>query len=256
MRWWGGWGIGEDLNTIIRYLLEEMYKYENNFTHFLYTRGSDVRLFNTHISSIADVGREISVLQDKVSSSLLQMNQTAAANRMFVTDAVSKLGEEMKKGMNDLQEALLRKIPVQQGSSSLEHEERMEPPTPVPLGICEQTGAPKKSGSLYNHIPGVKHRKEAINQWEVGCPSKNLTVPLKNWPRGTRTKDLKYKFHDRKLISLEYLRLGETEFLGKYDQDNCTLKDLKHRIRIEHKNSIAAQCLNDKECASDSSPEQ
>ena len=85
------------MNTIICYLLEETHKYENNFTHFLYTRGSDLRLFNTHISTIADVGRDISVLQHKVSSSFLQMNQTAAANRMFVTDTVSKLGDEMNK---------------------------------------------------------------------------------------------------------------------------------------------------------------
>ena len=87
------------------------------------------------------------------------MNQTAAANRMFVTDAVSKLGDEMNKRMNDLQEGVLRKIPVQQGSSSLEQEERMEPPTPVPLGICQQTDTAKKNGSLYNHIAGVKHWK-------------------------------------------------------------------------------------------------
>ena len=48
------------------------------------------------------------------------MNQTAAANRMFVTDAVSKLSDEMNKRVDDLQQAVLRMIPFQQGSSSLE----------------------------------------------------------------------------------------------------------------------------------------
>lgn len=241
VKWWGGWGSGEDVNTIIRYLLEETHKYENNFTHFLYTRGSDARLFNTHVATIADVGREVSSLQDKVSSTLLQLDQTAAANRMYLSNAVTKLGQEMNTRINSLEESLFRRLPIQLGSSSNHQVENSQPHLSVQVNsqVGNHSGAEGQTRPLYNHIPGVKTWKEVINQWETGCPSKNLTVPLKNWPRGTRTRGLKYKYHDRKLIAMEYLRLGEHSFLEKYCPDDCTLKVLKQKIRREHKENNA-----------------
>ena len=229
------------MNTIIRYLLEETHKYENNFTHFLYTRGSDARLFNTHVATIADVGREVSSLQDKVSSTLLQLDQTAAANRMYLSNAVTKLGQEMNTRINSLEESLFRRLPIQLGSSSNHQVENSQPHLSVQVNsqVGNHSGAEGQTRPLYNHIPGVKTWKEVINQWETGCPSKNLTVPLKNWPRGTRTRGLKYKYHDRKLIAMEYLRLGEHSFLEKYCPDDCTLKVLKQKIRREHKENNA-----------------
>lgn len=59
VKWWSGWGIGDEVNTIIRYLLEETSKYESNFTHYLYTFGSDSRLFTSNVSTLEDVSREM-----------------------------------------------------------------------------------------------------------------------------------------------------------------------------------------------------
>ena len=254
VKWWGGWGSGEDVNTIIRYLLEETYKYENNFTHFLYTRGSDARIFNTHIATIADVGREVSALQEKVSSAFVQLDQTSAANRMFLNDAVSKMGDEMNMRLDTLTKELFQRLPGGQGSvNSLQ----AVPTQPISLapnpGACGVTGT---EISMYNHIPGIKSWKDAINQWENGCPSKNLTVPLKSWPLGTRTSGLKYKYHDRKVIALEYLRLGDTSFVDKYDPNNCTLKALKQKIRNEHKSNNLQQDVENDESDNDEGSSQ
>ena len=81
-------------------------------------------------------------------------------------------------------------------------------------------------------------------------------VPLYQWTRGTRTESLKYIYHDRKLIAVEYLRLGETSFVNKYDPDSCTLKDLKHKIRSEHKRASESQVLPDNDSASHSTQEE
>lgn len=35
VKWWGGRGTRDEMNTIIRYLLEETSKYESNLTHFV-----------------------------------------------------------------------------------------------------------------------------------------------------------------------------------------------------------------------------
>lgn len=70
-----------------------------------------------------------------------------------------------------------------------------------------------------------------MKQWEKGCPEKNLMKPLKQWPKGSRSTYLKSVFHDRKLIALEYLKLGETCFTEKYKPDEITVKKLKKLIR-------------------------
>lgn len=44
VKWWSGWGFGDDDNTMIHYFLEEISKYENSYTNYLYTRGSDLTL--------------------------------------------------------------------------------------------------------------------------------------------------------------------------------------------------------------------
>ncbi|EDQ99683.1 uncharacterized protein LACBIDRAFT_316218 [Laccaria bicolor S238N-H82] len=35
IRWWGGWAIGEHRNTLIRYLLDELYTYEEDHSDAL-----------------------------------------------------------------------------------------------------------------------------------------------------------------------------------------------------------------------------
>lgn len=55
VKWWVGGGDGDYVNTILRYLLEETLKYEKNRTHFMYTRGSAIRLFNTCVSTLDDI---------------------------------------------------------------------------------------------------------------------------------------------------------------------------------------------------------
>lgn len=95
----------------------------------------------------------------------------------------------------------------------------------------EQTN--HKERSVYSHIPKVNTWREVIEHWERGCCEKNLSVPLKNWPVGSRTDALKHMYADRKLIALEHARLGEHNFIYEYDANNITLKELKKRIRTK-----------------------
>ena len=72
--------------------------------------------------------------------------------------------------------------------------------TPPSLGseIIEVPGE-----NRFSHIPPVSKQEEVIEQWIVGNAVNNLIVPLKDWPSGTRTESMKYKYHDRKLIASE-----------------------------------------------------
>ena len=70
-----------------------------------------------------------------------------------------------------------------------------------------------------------------IEQWTNGIPEKNLKIPHKHWPLGTRSDSLKYMYHDRKLIGTEYDKLGEASFISTYKPDDITMKDLIKIIR-------------------------
>lgn len=103
VKWWGGWGAGDDVNTIIRYLLEETNRYENNYTHYLYTFGSDSRLFNNNVSSLDDVSREIQSVQTCVVSRFAQLEQRTAAHRLLVSQQFDQLNENMVRRLNSLE---------------------------------------------------------------------------------------------------------------------------------------------------------
>lgn len=218
VKWWGGWGDGDDVNTILRYLLEETLKYEKNYTHFMFTRGSDIRLFNTCVTTLGDVSREVRSVQDSVNMRLSHIEQATAAHRLL-------LSEEMKKFASIVSEKL----------SSMEN--KMSPQV-TGEGVTDEgeygqntARASASHSGMYTHIPNVLGWREVIEQWNIGCPSKNLMVPLKDWPRGSRTSSLKYKYHDRKIIASAYLALGEENFIEKYQPDIVTLKQLKRKIR-------------------------
>lgn len=70
----GHGGEGDDLNTILRFLLEETSRNERKFTHIKCTKGSDSRLSKTNDATIADVGCEVRCVQTCVSLRLCQLD--------------------------------------------------------------------------------------------------------------------------------------------------------------------------------------
>lgn len=81
---WVGWGASEYMNTIIRYLLEEISKYEHFYTHYLYSRGSDSCMFNTKITSFEYTGREITWLQSTFVQRLSRFEQSYSATNCLI----------------------------------------------------------------------------------------------------------------------------------------------------------------------------
>ena len=210
----GGWGVGGDVNTIIRYLLEETSKYENNYSHYLYTYGSDARLFNTNTSTLDDLGREVKSVQTCISARLSQIEQSNSAYRMLLSQELSQFTDTICEKMSTLEKL----VKLQQtGTANSEVVTAIDPVAP--------------SSNMFNHIPNVTEWREVVDQWENGCPSKNLMIPLKQWPRGTRTESLKFKYHDRRLIAMEYVNLGNDLFVSKYNPDKISMKELKKKIR-------------------------
>ena len=56
-------------------------------------------------------------------------------------------------------------------------------------------------------------------------------IALQQWPKRARTKTLKSKFHDRKLVACDVAALGEQEFMSIHYLDDVLLVKLKCLIR-------------------------
>jgi len=134
VKWWGGWGKSDDMNTIIRYLLEETSKYETSYSHYLYTRGSDSRLFHTNVSTIQDVGRELNALKDTVVQRLAQLEQSSAAHRLLIAENLSETARTIQDSVQKSLQQLRKEMTVRLMSSySQARNDNIGPP-------CNETG--------------------------------------------------------------------------------------------------------------------
>lgn len=75
---WGKWGSGDDVNTIIRYFLEETWKYAESYTHYLFHRGNDIE-FKSNMESVDDVQRDIMDLKLAVQPGFKNFEQRVMA---------------------------------------------------------------------------------------------------------------------------------------------------------------------------------
>lgn len=248
VKWWGGWGTSDDMNTIIRYLLEETSKYENSFTHYLYTRGTDSRLFNTNITTFDDVGREINALQTTVVQRLSQFEQSSSANRLLVAQDLSinahKLEESLNNSLDKFKEKLLSEIQetvgdvISTGNHASEHTVGQAGPCTQERTVHEggpntQETTPRNASTICTYIPKCRDWREVVAHWINGCPEKNLITPLKEWPVEARnaTRKVASQFSDRKIVAEAYEDVGEEAFLERYSPDSLTLFELKKVIR-------------------------
>lgn len=244
VKWWGGWGTSDDMNTIIRYLLEETSKYENSYTHYLYTKGSDSRMFNSNVSTFQDVGREMKALQATVVQRLSEFEQSSSGNRLLVVQNLSKTSSNILDSVNNSLETFREKLLVDikdfvqnrissNGNLSSENNEKEKDSEEERCAINDILPSEKFSAEVYSHIPKCRDWREVVLHWKHGCPEKNLIVPLKDWPVKTRnsTRKLASKYSDRKIVAETYEKFGEDKFLETYSPDNLTLYELKKVIR-------------------------
>ena len=197
--------------------------------------GSDSRMFNGTVSSLDDLSREINSVQTCVSTRLSQLEQSTASHRLLVSNDLKSFFKSISSQFQSLQSlvratALLPRdgssIPVERNPQlALETVQQHEPQD------HQHPPERQEHSSCYDHIPTVNCWTEVVQQWVNGCREKNLSIPLKDWPIGTRSGSLKYKYHDRKLIAVEYLKLGHDRFVQLYSPDSITLKCLKRKIR-------------------------
>ncbi|KAK7050285.1 hypothetical protein R3P38DRAFT_3606265, partial [Favolaschia claudopus] len=242
VRWWGGWAIGEHVDTLMKYLLDSLQSYETG-----------------HADALCPVQNEVD--KSFMGEHLLVKPVTTQEFRATTSEIMAKLNAISLDSSNSQNSHRDR-----HGSTTLST--RSYPTASPPLSPPTQSN-PARNASVENIsnpntpsrnsrpliseqvevIPGVaipdlkkgdKAWLEAVRQWEHGDESQNLKA-LRDWPREWYSDGMRKitgsKRSQRKLIFDEYERLGrnEAEFMKTYPETHKRISKLIGAIRDSNK---------------------
>ncbi|KAF9554927.1 hypothetical protein CPC08DRAFT_696122 [Agrocybe pediades] len=249
IRWWGGWAIGEHRDTLIRYLLDELYTYEEDHSDALNPNSKTV---TTATEGEAATGPENRPQQSYHTvhappSSLLNDAPFALAssgtNLPTTSSSLSTLPPQFPP--HDWHHIAHQPIfPSHPGTRA--HSLNLSavtvdatPAAQAPLSTAPpaiHNGAASNLNSLNHIIPGLPRRTPTSKAWEVvvrdwenADPSRSLYVALKDWDP---------QWHSRSGLSQLYgqrAKIAE-EFIGECERDEEKFKSQYP----EHKEGIVA----------------
>ncbi|KAL4080479.1 hypothetical protein J3A83DRAFT_4421993 [Scleroderma citrinum] len=210
VQWWGRWADSEQWDTLMRYLLNELYCYENDHSnalgpisqeadHLLAGEGtliwpaSTEALHLAHASLTADVA-----------------TLHASVNKMSASQAM------MSEDVRDLHQKL--------GNMSNLLEKPLHLPLHMVLAHHNGHWGHLQTLTISTHLtPRTESWKDIICHWTEGEEWLGLTVPLKDWPHswynGLHGQKFNSKYYQRKVVATEYLdefHENEKDFLKAY----------------------------------------
>ncbi|KAK0489204.1 hypothetical protein IW261DRAFT_1557697 [Armillaria novae-zelandiae] len=232
IRWWGGWAIGEHVDTLMKYLVDSLQSYESGHSDALHPLPKEA---------------ERSFMGDHV----LEKPVTTAEFRVFAEAVLTRPAPAKME--------CTCPMPVHAASPSSFVNLGVVLPTPASqnftyatshslTGMSPTPREPRSSRPQAPPIPGVVIPdigkgpgiwRKAVKQWEVGEPLQGLQ-PLRDWPKewytGSQRTKTGSKYNQRKLIALEYQRyeqLGAVDavFIAEYPEANESVGKLLSAIR-------------------------
>ncbi|KAK0220041.1 hypothetical protein IW262DRAFT_1461271 [Armillaria fumosa] len=233
--WWGGWAIGEHVDTLMKYLVDSLQSYESSHSDALHPlpKEAEQSFMGNHVLEKPVTTVEFHIFAEAILTqpSPRQMECTcqthvhAASPSSFVA-ASSNLAVVLPTPSS---QTLLASSEQSRTQLTPEPAYTMSP-TPEPCSSHPQ--APTIPGVVIPDIskgPGVW--RKAVKQWEVGKPLQGLQ-PLQYWPKewytGSQCTKTGSKYNQHKLIALEYRRLGAVNavFVAEYPEANKSVGKL------------------------------
>ncbi|KAJ7787882.1 hypothetical protein B0H14DRAFT_2399022, partial [Mycena olivaceomarginata] len=203
LRWWGGWAEGEHRDTLIKYLLDELNTYEDDYNGMLLPVQPD-----TDGSFLGEPVNHRST--PLVIQSLRNCPTFPSLTRPIIPINVSA-----------------------PGIGSPQPHASNYPSTPMSGAVAKGRLLPTK-GLIVPDVPvtrpdGTKSRRQdswsiIVQHWESGDPAHGLLTPLKDWPKEWLTgpnKPLAMKHNNRKMVALEFINQyhrNREDFLKAYPE--------------------------------------
>ncbi|KAJ6499742.1 hypothetical protein C8R47DRAFT_971639 [Mycena vitilis] len=231
IRWWGGWAVGEQVDTLMRYLLDSLQSYESGHGNALYPfcTEPDKSFMGDHNAMQPPTTAEFRALGEQIMSKLSGL--AAQTPPQLLVAAIAALVQQTSLSPNEGSPSHptfflspraphaphacvpvlggTTHVPVLGGSTHLRMQSDSLPQ--MPDGSDSSDTVIPIAGAI---IPGVgkdsQAWKRAIDQWYLGDPGKGLTVALKDWPTHWYTGAMRLKtgtlYSNRKLLAEEYER--------------------------------------------------
>ncbi|KAG1784225.1 hypothetical protein EV702DRAFT_1191226 [Suillus placidus] len=260
IRWWGAWAEGESVDTLIRYLLDELTRYEKNHRDALcpIPREGDKSFNGDHILTAPVTAAETRELKMSFDHELtwLSVKVEEVLDKLTFTPPASSSSSPSPLGPSSQFPQLLILTPIPSLPSPLpspppsqslqltpSHEASHEPPIPQarPHSTYRHTAATKKNTPIPGiRIPDLPHGLEAwcaaVKQWEDAAASiagKAFKDWLEEWYTGPMRTITGVKQNIRKVIAMEFYWLHGDEgvFLEEYPEANRGAKPLFDAIQ-------------------------
>ncbi|CAA7265651.1 unnamed protein product [Cyclocybe aegerita] len=256
IRWWGGWAVGEHVDTLIKYLVDSLQSYENGHGDALHPIPieKDVTLLGDHVglapatnsdisqlrsSFLSEIQTEIQTLSTTINSQLSAIAETASATHLPTHEVT------VQRSMSrELRSAEIAPYPPTKFRSS------------VQLLASQSPGPEVDAPALHESLPLSKVSipdlgqergawRRAIFQWMAADGETGLA--LKDWPlewyTGSMRTIMGSKRNLRQVVYEEYARLGASDarFLEVYPEAEKSLTDLVNLIRKRNKKIRASK---------------
>ncbi|KAK6992360.1 hypothetical protein R3P38DRAFT_3373026 [Favolaschia claudopus] len=238
VRWWGGWAIGEHVDTLMKYLLDSLQSYETGHADALcpVQHEVDKRFMGEHILVKPVTTADFRATTAELMAQLKTISLNSSNCRLPAPPPIrSHLTASVPANT----------APASSTSTSAQHNSLPE--------IISTPNTPSRRNSRLSEqvevVPGVsipdlkkgdRAWLEAVRQWEDGDPDQHLTA-LRHWPPEHYSGGMRMvtglKRSQRKLIFDEYDRLGrnEAEFIKAYPKSHTSIAKLLDAIRQSNK---------------------
>ncbi|EPQ55680.1 hypothetical protein GLOTRDRAFT_128893 [Gloeophyllum trabeum ATCC 11539] len=275
IRWWGGWAEKEHRDTLIRYLLDELYNYEEDHSDALcpISREAEHSLMGEAAlqrpASVAELGEFLTrikeenpvLIQQAVASSLAAVIPLFAAPPttpapQMVSAPVQSLAGRCGMAIQTLPFAptcasSASQLPTPRRDALVSHPLNLHFPT-VPLASPQVTSyqplpppAPTRTNPAWI-IPAVSGKeawRKIIQDWETADASRSLSIPLRDWTTEQIKQGGASIYKQRALIATEFIDTydrDEAKFIAAYPEHTQGVVRLLHAIRIAR--AVRGQC--------------
>ncbi|KAJ7225060.1 hypothetical protein B0H12DRAFT_1205286 [Mycena haematopus] len=216
IRWWGGWAAGEQVDTLMRYLLDSLQSYESGHGDALYPFRTepDKSFMGEHNVLQPPTTAEFRLLGDQILAKLAGLATQAVAPSSIVALAAgieqTSLGDSSVSLHPPVREDRTDPNCYQSLPSPTSTTDNDPPNTSASAGSPSDGFIPVPGAIIPNVGKDATAWKRAIDQWYNGDPSKGLTKPLKDWPDDWYKGAMRLKtgalYSNRKLLADEYER--------------------------------------------------
>ncbi|KAJ7027695.1 hypothetical protein C8F04DRAFT_1212340 [Mycena alexandri] len=234
IRWWGGWAEGEQVDTLMRYLMDSLQSYESGHGDALYPfRNEPAKSFMGDSTALQPpTAAEFRVFGETILTKLDNL-AIQSLSQSSVT-ALAPLIQQASPAPTSILPSHDSPNPhLARSSASVNHSESNTVP---PAGFGPNRSSAQENissdgisdGNAVVPIPGAiipsvgkdEHAwKRAVDQWYHGDPAKGLVVAIKDWPPHWYTGSMRLKtgtlYSNRKLLADEF-NFDEDTFKSKY----------------------------------------